>query len=106
MRPEEFKKRFPNLAGEMERGVGKADLTLRFGRERRFAGYEPTAVDFIRRCRRPEEAHEIIDYLEARGELSGGEAQAMRLKLEKEGLKSFGPHKAPGYYEREDRRQV
>ncbi len=105
MERDEFKKRFPTLAKEMEKGKGKADLEFEVKPpkpQRRFAGYDPDAIDFIRRCSDDEEALEIIEYLRGREEISVEEAERLCRQLEEEGLKSFGPKKEPGYYERGD----
>ena len=65
---------------------------------RSFDGYDPNAVDFIRRCGSEEEAHEIIEYMEQTGEIGRGEAQRMRSQLKTKGLRSFGAKKEYGYY--------
>jgi len=104
MERDEFKKRFTTLAKEMEEGKGKADLIFEVEPpkpRRRFAGYIPGAEDYIRRCSGEEDAFEIIEYLKGRGEVTGEEADRLRRQLEEEGLRSFGPKKKPGYYERE-----
>jgi hypothetical protein len=104
MEKEEFKKRFPNLAKEMEEGVGKANLKFQGEKpqeERKFARYSPNVTDFIRRCSTHEEALEIIEYLKERGEITSEDAENYINKLNNEGLRSFGFKKKPGYYERE-----
>jgi hypothetical protein len=104
MKRDEFKKRFPTLAKEMEEGKGKADLEFEVEPpkpQRRFAGYDPDVIDFIRRCSGEEEALEIIEYLRGREEITVEEVDRLRRQLEEEGLRSFGPKKEPGYYERE-----
>ncbi len=104
MERDEFKKRFPALAKEMEEGKGRADLKFEVEPpkpKRKFAGYDPAVVDFIRRCSGEEEALEIIEYLKGREEITVEEADRLCRQLEEEGLRSFGPKKEPGYYERE-----
>lgn len=104
MERDEFKKRFPTLAKEMEEGKGKADLSFEVEPpqpRRRFAGYTPGAEDYLRRCSGEEEASEIIDYLRDREEITSEEADRLHRQLREEGLRSFGPKKEPGYYERE-----
>ena len=104
MKRDEFKKRFPTLAKEMDEGKGKADLEFEVEPpkpQRKFAGYDPDVIDFIRRCSGEEEALEIIEYLRGKEEITVEEADRLRRQLEEEGLRSFGPKKEPGYYERE-----
>jgi len=104
MERDEFKKRFPTLAKEVEEGKGKADLEFEVKPpkpQRRFAGYDPDVIDFIRRCSGEEEALEIIEYFRGREEITVDEAERLRRQLEEEGLRSFGSKKEPGYYERE-----
>jgi hypothetical protein len=104
MERDDFKKRYPTLAKEMEEGIGKADLIFEVEApkpERRFAGYNPGVTDFLRRCSRDEEAFEIIEYLVKRGEVTAEEAEKLYQQIKDEGLRSFGPKKKPGFYERE-----
>jgi hypothetical protein len=104
MERDEFKKRFPALAKEMEEGKGKADLRFEVEPpkpQRKFQGYDPNVIDFIRRCSGEDEALEIIEYLRDKGEITVDEAERLRRQLEEEGLRSFGPKKGPGHYERE-----
>jgi hypothetical protein len=61
-------------------------------------GFDPTAIDFIRRANTEKEAIEIINYLEKRKELKENEAKELKEKLETDGLESFGTHKQHGYY--------
>ena len=96
-----FKKLFPNLAKEVEDGV----MTFSIGGIRwsqRCERYDelrnPDAISFIRRCKNPREAEEVIDFLERRGEISHDYAEHLRKQLREKGLESFGEHKAPGYY--------
>jgi hypothetical protein len=65
---------------------------------RGFDGYDPNAVDFIRRCGSEKEAQEIIEYMERTGEIRKSEAQRMRSQLKTKGLRSFGAKKEYGYY--------
>jgi hypothetical protein len=68
--------------------------------------YNPGAVDFLRRCNTIEEAHEILNYLENRQEITSQEKSELLLKIEKEGLRSFGSKKSWGYYERKYRKNL
>jgi hypothetical protein len=60
--------------------------------------YEPTVIDFVRRCETEKEAEDIINYLEKRGELTKEYAMQLRRQLKKEGVRSFGPKKEENYY--------
>jgi hypothetical protein len=110
MEKKDFKRLFPNLADEMESGASKVDLKKAiepqpstepsYKEDRRFAGYQPGVIDFIRRCKKPQEAEEIIAYLEKRGDVSGDEAKTLRKQLKEGGLRSFGLPKKIGDYER------
>jgi len=110
MEKKDFKKLFPKIAEEMETGTSKVDLDaatelppsnkLSYAEDRKYSGFSPGAVDFIRRCRKPKEAEEIINFLEKKGDITKVEANTLRGQLKHEGLKSFGPHKEPGFYEK------
>lgn len=100
MEKKKIEELFPNLSKEITEGstkVVKLDRAIP-GSERKYAGFNPEATDFIRRCTTDEEAHQIIDYLEKRGEISNEEADSLREKLEKEGLPAFGEHKEADFY--------
>jgi hypothetical protein len=104
MLSEEFKKKYPNLSKEIEKGENKTKINLTRKKskpKRKFTGYNPNEIDFIRRCMNLEEAKEIITYLEKREEISPERAKELRIQLKVEGLRSFGMIKSKGYYERE-----
>ena len=102
MEDKEFKKKYPKLADELEQGVGKSELNFEVEKpKRKFAGYDPDVIDFIRRCTNETQALEIIEYMKNRDEVSLDEAERLCKQLEDEGLQSFGKKKVPGYYERE-----
>jgi hypothetical protein len=71
-----FKKTFPNLAEEMKSHENKVNInsvrtddnTGERAASKRFTGYVPDVIDFIRRCDTEKQAEEIIAYLEKRGE--------------------------------------
>jgi len=106
---ERFKKLFPHLAEEMERGRSKVHIDqyrTNIGREdrltnRRWAGYNPDVLDFIRRCDTEEEAEEIIGYLVEREEITAERASELRQQLEVGGLPSFGKKKKSDFYHKE-----
>jgi len=101
-----FKKMFPNLSEELEGDASKVSIdTVRtdFDEDKKpvpdkFSNYDPTVVDFIRRCDTEKQAEEIIAYLEKRGELTKKYAKELRQQLKKEGVRSFGSKKEENYY--------
>ena len=104
MEKERFRKRFPNLAKEIDEGTGMADLDFEVEAPkpaRRFASYDPDVIDFIRRCSTEAQVCEIIEYMLKRREITSEEAEALNKQLRQKGLRSFGKKKQPGYYERE-----
>ncbi len=109
MEKKDFRRLFPHIADEVESGRSKVNLAKAeepppstepsYKVKRKYTGYDPTAVDFIRRCKTPKQAEEIIDYMERKGELPVEEVNALRSQLREKGLRSFGSAKRPGYYE-------
>lgn len=104
---ESFKKMFPNLAKELGSGENRVSVdsvrTDNEAKERlvtreRFVHYVPDVVDFIRRCDTPEQAEEIIDYVEKRGEIDRVYAQKLKKQLREKGVRSFGAKKEEDYY--------
>ena len=108
-----LKEIFPNLVRELESGESKVKIdSIRANSEEaeknlaeiepmpsdKFRHYNPTVVDFVRRCDTNAQAEEIVSYLLKRGELSAGDAQKIRKQLAFEGLRSFGPKKEEDYY--------
>lgn len=99
---EEFKKKFPNLAREMENRV----QTVNIGGVRTYEAEgldelkTPDAVSYLRRCETEEQAVEVIDYLERKGEITKDYADMLRKQLKEKGVRSFGPLKKPDYYMR------
>jgi hypothetical protein len=105
MERKQFKKLFPHLAKEMESGRSKAELgksseidnSFR-NKGRRWAGYNPDIIDFIRRCETIEQAREVINYLKDRGEITNKLAVEIKQRLDKEGLRSFSTKKERDFY--------
>ena len=64
----------------------------------KFRHYNPTVVDFIRRCDTAAQAEEIVAYMLKRGEITEEYASEVRVQLKEEGLRSFGPKKEEDYY--------
>ena len=102
---EDFEKRFPALAKELGEG-GIPIEAFRADEEEGereaepvdFSGYEPTVIDFLRRCETDEEALEIINWMESRGEITPEIAKELRITLAKKGVRAFGPKKEWGWY--------
>ena len=98
MEKDRFKKLFPHLAEELEGNESKVVIEAEGRQERKWAGYTPDIVDFLRRCDTDEQGEEIIDYLERKGEISQDRALKLREQLKGEGIRSFGSRKQEGYY--------
>jgi len=106
---EEFEKAFPALSRELE-GAGLSIEAYRLSEREAieeeelgsmdFSGYTPNVVDFLRRCETDEEALEIINWMEKRGEITPEMAIDLRITLTKKGVRVFGPKKEWGWYER------
>lgn len=107
---EEFRERFPALSRELE-GEGELQITAYRTSEEEaleeeeaelqdFSGYNPTIIDFLRRCETDEEALEIINWMEDRGEITHEMAKDLRITLAKKGVRAFGPKKEWGWYEK------
>jgi len=105
---DQFKKTFPYLAKEMsddQRGVRidsiRADTKTAEKAAtptKSLSNYDPDVIDFLRRCDNTQQAEEIINYMQNRGEITNDYAKKLRLQLKKKGLRSFGPKKEEGYY--------
>ena len=123
-----LKKMFPNLYNELETGEVKVPINAvrknpldseevvaceecNKCEEEEFAPYtetsdrlrhfNPSVVDFIRRCDTEAQVEEIIAYLQKKGEITQENAEQLRCKLKRDGVRSFGPKKAQNYYFRE-----
>jgi len=104
-----FKSMFPYLSEEMENKQNRVAISsirsdIRTGEHaasKRFDGYVPDVIDFIRRCDNEKQAEEIIDYLEERNEINSAYARRLKRQLREKGVRSFGPKKQDDYYSRE-----
>lgn len=113
-----LKKHFPNLAREIKEKqtaslpisgfrsdseVGER-IASKFPSKKKpkFWSYNPDVIDFIRRCDDEEQALEIIEFLERRGEISEEYASKLKKQLRERGVRSFGSKKEPGWYFKED----
>jgi len=101
---------FPNLAEEMSNDSCKTKInsvrsdvtTAEKAVSKRFNGYSPDAIDFLRRCDTAQQAEEIICYLEKRQEITSEYAAKLRKQLKTKGVRSFGAKKECDYYLRQD----
>lgn len=105
-----FKKMFPHLSEEMNGEEGKVpissvrtDSDTAENASDKFQHYEPTVIDFIRRCDTEAEAEAIIAFMEKRGELTKEYTAKLRGQLKREGVRSFGSKKEDNYYFRKGR---
>lgn len=97
----ELKRRFPHLYKEIIEGRGRlvsAYIDYSGRSADPWRGFEPGPIDFLRRARTVEEALEVIDYLEKRGELEKDKASELRRLIREKGLGALGPRKKDGYY--------
>jgi hypothetical protein len=102
-----FKKMFPNLSQELGSGENRVSVNSvrtddqageRYVTRETFIHYIPDVIDFIRRCDTQEQAEQIIDYLEKRGEIDRLYAQKLKKQLKEKGVRSFGAKKEEDYY--------
>jgi hypothetical protein len=122
---ESLKKMFPNLYKELEQGEVKISIdcvrrnpeeaeaeTAEAEKEEvepkaamttpdKLRHFNPTVVDFIRRCDTEAQAEEIIAYLQKKGEITEEYAEELRCQLKQGGVRSFGPKKEESHYFRE-----
>jgi len=121
---ESLKKMFPNLYKELEQGEakisidsvrrnpGEAETEKAKAAEEvepksattmpdKLRHFNPTVVDFIRRCDTKAQAEEIIAYLQKKGEITEEYADELRCQLKRRNVRSFGNKKEENYYFRE-----
>ncbi|HUK85790.1 MAG TPA: DUF2095 family protein [Candidatus Acidoferrum sp.] len=115
-----LKKMFPNLYNELETGEVKVPINaVRKDAEAienaeceevdfeptvlpdKLRHFNPTAIDFIRRCDTEAQVEEIIAYLQKKGEITKENADELRRQLKRDGVRSFGPKKEEYYYFKE-----
>jgi hypothetical protein len=119
-----LKKIFPNLYKELEEGDCKvpingvrksaqqieADEAESVSEEEfceptvnndKLRHFNPSAVDFLRRCDTEAQASEIIDYLQKKGEITQEYADELRCQLKRDGVRCFGAKKEEYYYFKE-----
>lgn len=101
-----LKKLFPNLAKELESTENRVSITsvrsdIQTGEKtvtKEREHHQPGVIDFIRRCDTKEQAEEIINYMEKKGEIEKKYARKLRKQLREEGVRSFGSKKEEDYY--------
>jgi len=104
-----FKTMFPHLSKEMENKQCQVAIssirsdvqTGEHASSKRFDGYVPDVIDFIRRCDNEKQAEEIIDFMEKRNEINSAYSRRLKRQLREKGVRSFGPKKQDDYYSRE-----
>ena len=101
MEKDRFKKLFPHLAEELEGNESKVVVEAEGRSTRKWAGYTPDIVDFLRRCDTDEQGEEIIEYLEKKGEITQDRAFELKEQLREKGIRGFGSRKREGYYTRD-----
>jgi hypothetical protein len=103
---EEFRRNFPALSKELEEGTtqtfpidGVRTVSEESeSKEEEKINYTPDVVDYIRRCDTLTQANEIVDFLAKQGEISVGQARAIKSKLKADGIRSFGAKKEKDHY--------
>ena len=102
-----FKKKYPKIIEEIEQNSNKIkissienieELPKNNKNKENLRGYDPTIIDFIRRCTTSEEADSIINYLEKKGEITKKYAKSIRDQIKDKGIRSFGLKKKENYY--------
>ena len=110
LKKEKLRKMFPNLVKEMESGTCETKInsvrsdanTAEKAVSRKFTGYTPDVIDFLRRCDKADQAEEIICYMEKKQEISPAYAKKLRKQLKTKGVRSFGAKKEVDYYLKQD----
>ena len=82
----------------MERDCAEGDVSACTETPAKLRHFNPSAVDFIRRCDTEMQAEEIIAYLQKKGEITKENADQMRCQLKRDGVRSFGPKKEEYHY--------
>ena len=103
---EEFRRNFPSLSKELEEGNTQAvpiDGVRTVSEESETKelekiDYTPDVVDYIRRCDTLTQANEIVDFLAKQGEITVGQARAIKAQLKADGIRSFGTKKEKDHY--------
>ena len=103
---EEFRRNFPSLSKDLGEGntqtvpidgVRTVSEESETKKEEKI-DYTPDVVDYIRRCDTLTQANEIVDFLAKQGELTVGQARAIKSQLKADGIRSFGAKKEKDHY--------
>lgn len=89
---DDFRRLFPALYEEMTRSRA---VRVRIDVLR---GYTPTVTDYLARCSDEESALEVIDYLERKGEIGADQANELRERIRRDGVRSIVEKREEGYY--------
>jgi len=122
---EELEHQFPQLMRELSEKkkslkiegvdykIEHAELELKVNQNAKYCEdlLNPSAIDFLRRCTKKEDALAIIDYLLERNELDIQDYNFLKSRINEEGgldklIAECGGLKTPGYYERKFPRKL
>jgi hypothetical protein len=102
-----FQRIFPHLFRDLESKNDKrlTSSTKSHNRDKtkEYENYQPSVIDFIRRCDTEIQAEEIINFLEKRQEVTREYANQLRKELAEKGIRNFGKKKGKDYYLRTSR---
>ena len=101
----EFHDSLPNLSAELISPKDDSPDIVISGVEYSNLPQDPEVFDFLQRCETEIQALEIISYMEKQGEISSNEASEILQQLKSKGIRSFGPLKTNGHYERKYRKR-
>jgi hypothetical protein len=96
----ELRKNFPHLLKELEEGPSTEGKPVKMKVDKG-RGYEPSVLDFLKRCDNEKEALEVIDYFERREKITKAYAANIRTQIKEKGVRSFGEKRRPGHYFKE-----
>lgn len=95
----DFEKHFPALAKEFREAHQEEQARQEAEEDDWEPVRIPTAFDHLQRCDTPEDAVEVIEFFEQKGEIPPGKARELKEQLEEMGVDSFG-YRDRGQYEK------
>jgi hypothetical protein len=111
MEKKDFKRLFPHIAEEMETGSSRVDLGKAtetepstepsYAEDRKYTGFTPGAIDFIRRCRKPRGRGDHC-FLEKKGTLPSRRRTPCANNSRKTGSGASALIKAPDFTKNRD----